>query len=136
MLLEPSAKVYALWENEGSYTDTLGTLQPSHDFSTGRASFGTKVSYLYAWNDAVSLVPYLGLYSDYYFDQDNGAQPLNAGSIPLASTPLLEGWSARITGGLGAKLASGAMVSTGAEYGGIGGNFQTWTFKGKAQVPF
>jgi hypothetical protein len=56
--------------------------------------------------------------------------------VPLASTPLLQGWSARATGGLGMQFASGSGVGVGAEYGGIGGNFQTWTFKAKAQIPF
>jgi outer membrane autotransporter protein len=135
-VFEPSAKVYALWENEGAYIDSLGTQQSSHEFSTGRASAGTKTSYLYAWDDAISLVPYLGVYGDYYFNQDNATQIVAAGGVPLASTPLLEGWSARLTGGLGIKLASGAMVGLGAEYGGIGSNFQIWTFKARGHVPF
>jgi hypothetical protein len=33
----------------------------------------------------------------------NAAAIVAAGGIPLASTPLLEGWSARVTGGLGVK---------------------------------
>jgi hypothetical protein len=137
-VFEPSAKVYALWENEGAYTDSLGTLQASHDFSTGRASGGVKVSYPYpcAWSDTVALLPYFGIYGDYYFDQDNAAAIVAAGGIPLASTPLLEGWSARVTGGLGVKFASGGTIGVGAEYGGIGSDFQIWTFKAKADVPF
>jgi hypothetical protein len=56
--------------------------------------------------------------------------------VPLASTPLLQGWSARMTTGVGARFASGATVGVGAEYGGIGSDFQTWTFKARGQVPF
>ena len=82
------------------------------------------------------LAPYLGLYGDYYFTEDNAAAILAAGGVPLASTPLLQGWSARATGGLGMQFASGGSVGLGAEYGGIGGNFQTWTFKAKTQIPF
>jgi hypothetical protein len=41
-----------------------------------------------------------------------------------------------MTTGLGIKFASGGMVALGAEYGGIGSNFETWTYKAKAQVPF
>jgi len=134
--VEPSAKVYALWENEGAYVDSLGTQQSSHDFSTGRASAGARVIYPFAWTDTISLAPYVGIYGDYYFNQDDAAAILAAGGVPLASTPLLQGWSARMTGGLGMKFASGGVVGLGAEYGGLGGNFQTWTFKAKAQVPF
>jgi hypothetical protein len=133
---EPSATVYALWENEGAYVDSLGTQQASHDFSTGRASAGMKAIYPFAWTDAITLAPYAGIYCDYYFNQDNAAAIVAAGGVPLASTPLLDGWSARVTAGLGAKLAGGAMIGVGAEYGGIGANFQTWTVKAKGQVPF
>ena len=44
-IIEPSAKIYALWENEDAYTDSLGTAQAERDFSTGRASGGLKLAY-------------------------------------------------------------------------------------------
>ena len=37
-LIEPSARIYALWEHENAYTDSLGTLQMERNFSSGRAS--------------------------------------------------------------------------------------------------
>ena len=40
MVFEPSARVYMLWEQENAYTDSLGTLQASHTFDTGRGSVG------------------------------------------------------------------------------------------------
>jgi translation initiation factor IF-1 len=134
--IEPSARVYALWENENAYVDSLGTQQATHDFATGRASGGVKVSYPVPWSDGVLLLPYLGLYGDYYFTEDNATAIVAAGGVPLASTPLLQGWSARMTGGVGARLPGGAMLGVGAQYGGIGGNTQLWTFTAKAQVPF
>jgi outer membrane autotransporter protein len=134
--VEPSAKVYALWENEGAYIDSLGTQQSSHDFSTGRASAGFKVVYPFAWTNGIVLAPYAGLYGDYYFNQDDAAAIVAAGGLPLASTPRLDGWSARLTAGLGAKFASGVTLGVGAEYGGIGSDFQSWTVKAKDQMPF
>jgi hypothetical protein len=86
--------------------------------------------------DGVLLAPYAGVYADYYFTQDDAAAIVAAGGVPLASTPLLQGWSARFTGGVGARLASGATVGVGAELGGIGGNTQIWTFTGRANIPF
>jgi hypothetical protein len=59
-----------------------------------------------------------------------------AGSVPLASTRLLQGWSARMVAGVGSRFESGGTVSVGGEYGGIGADYQTWTVKAKAQVPF
>jgi hypothetical protein len=38
--VEPSAKVYPLWEHENQYLDSLCTLQDSNNFSTGRARGG------------------------------------------------------------------------------------------------
>lgn len=135
--IEPSLKVYALWEHENAYTDTLGTLQDSRNFATGRASSGVKVAYPFAWTDTVMLAPFAGVYADYYFTKDDAAAIVAAAGAPsLASTPLLDGWSARVEGGLAAKFANGAAVLAGAELGGIGGNVQIWTFRARANVPF
>ena len=88
------------------------------------------------WIDGLLLAPYLGLYGDYYFTQDDATAILAAGDVPLASVPLLQGWSARVTGGVGTKLPGGATLGIGAQYGGIGSNTQIWTITAKAQVPF
>ena len=71
VLLEPSARVFALWEHENAYTDSLGTLQTDRNFATGRASGGVKVSYPLAWSSTTNVAPYLGLYGDYYFSRDD-----------------------------------------------------------------
>jgi hypothetical protein len=136
-LIEPSVKVYALWESENAYTDSLGTLQNARTFSSGRASAGVKAAYpIASWIDGVLLVPYLGLYGDYYFTQDDAAAIALAGGVPLASTPLLDGWSARLTGGIGAKFANGSTLGVGGELGGIGSNTKIWTVSAKARLPF
>src|SRR4029077_11153652 len=100
--IEPSAKVYALWEHENAYTDSLGTRQDDRNFATGRASGGVKLAYPFAWTDTIALAPYGGLYGDYYFNRHEPAAIVAAGALPLASTPLLDGWSARATAGLAA----------------------------------
>lgn len=45
-LLEPSTKIYILTEHQKEWTDTLGTPQPSRDFTTGRASASGKIGRL------------------------------------------------------------------------------------------
>ncbi|MEW6644196.1 MAG: putative Ig domain-containing protein [Pseudomonadota bacterium] len=134
--IEPSVRVYALWEHENAYTDSLGTVQDSLNFATGRASGGLKVAYPFAWTETVMLAPYAGVYADYYFTKDDAAAIVAAGALPLASTPLLDGWSARVEGGLAAKFANGAAILAGGELGGIGGNVQIWTLRARARVPF
>jgi hypothetical protein len=59
-----------------------------------------------------------------------------AGAIPLASTPLLDGWSARGTAGLAARFTSGAAIAVGGELGGIGSGTRVWTYRARASVPF
>jgi uncharacterized repeat protein (TIGR01451 family)/outer membrane autotransporter protein len=132
--VEPSAKVYALWEHENAYTDSLGTRQDDRDFSTGRASGGVKLIYPFAWSEGLALAPYVGLYGDYYFTEDDAAAI--GATDTLASTPLLNGWSARITGGVTAKLAGGSTIGLGAELGGIGSDVEIWTFRANGSVPF
>ncbi|WP_229168697.1 Ig-like domain repeat protein [Bradyrhizobium altum] len=135
LLIEPSARLYTLWEHENAYVDTLGTLQTARDFVTGRASGGVKLSYPLATTDAAVVSPYLGVYGDYYFSKDDAAA-LAVSGIPVNPTLVLEGWSARVTGGLNARLAGGMMLGVGAEYGGLGGTARIWTFSARARVPF
>ncbi|SIO39188.1 Putative Ig domain-containing protein [Bradyrhizobium erythrophlei] len=134
--IEPSAKVYALWERENAYTDSLGTHQDDRNFATGRASGGVRLAYPFAWTDIIALAPYVGLYGDYYFTHDDAATIVAAGALPLASTPLLDGWSARATAGLAARFASGATIAVGGELGGIGSDTRIWTYRARAAVPF
>jgi hypothetical protein len=130
LLVEPSARVYALWEQENAYTDSLGTPQPGQTFETGRASAGVKMSYpILAWTG--TLAPYVGLYGDYYFSQDNA--PITPG---LTTVPLLHGGAARATGGLTATFGGGAQLSVGGEYSGIANNNRIWNLQLRGAVPF
>lgn len=132
--IEPSARVYALWEHENAYRDTLGALQGARDFATGRASGGVKLSYPVAWTSTATLAPYVGLYSDYYFNSENVTPIAPVAAIPVIN--VLDGWSARAIGGVAAKFSNGAQVAIGGERSGIGGNFGLWTYRARASVPF
>jgi hypothetical protein len=135
LVLEPSAKVYSLWEHQNAYTDSLGTRQDTNDFASGRASGGLRAAYPLACPDSdILLTPFLGMYGDYYFSKDD-ANTL-AADAGLASTPLLQGWSARATGGLGIMTTDGIGVGLAAELGGIGSNTRVWSFSARARVPF
>jgi hypothetical protein len=132
--IEPSARVYALWEREDAYVDSLGTQQANRDFSTGRASAGVKVAYPLAWMTNAQIAPYAGVYGDYYFNTDSAGGPVTAPAVP--SIYVLQGWSARAVGGVTARFADGAQISVGAERGGIGGDFALWTYRARASIPF
>jgi hypothetical protein len=133
--VENSARIYALWEHEPAYTDSLGTPQPQRNFSSGRASAGSKVSYPWPWSSTVTLIPYVGAYADYYFNSDDAVLP-NASPL-LLPTQFVQGWSGRLTSGVGVKTKSGAQFLIGGEVGGLGSNqFTTWTAHGRVSVPF
>jgi predicted transcriptional regulator len=127
--IEPSARVYAIWERDSSYIDSLGTLQVENTFSTGRASTGIKVAYPIYWDAAATVAPYVGLYADYYFSSDNAAL--------LLPTQFVQGWAARTTAGVSYNVAGGTKILVGGEVGGLGSqNFTTWSVRGRASVPF
>ncbi|MDB5655223.1 MAG: outer rane autotransporter barrel domain protein, partial [Tardiphaga sp.] len=134
--IEPSARVYALWENQHAYTDSLGTPQAERSFFTGRASTGFNVAYPWLFDATLTISPYAGIYADYYFTGDDAAAVTLAGAAPLTSVPFIDGWSARATGGLAARFDNGAAVAIGAELGGIGSNAKIWSFRGRGSVPF
>jgi uncharacterized repeat protein (TIGR01451 family) len=136
--IEPSARVYALWEHEDPFTDSLGTLQGENNFSSGRASSGVKVAYPWLWSGMMTVTPYVGVYADYYFSGANAALLPNNNLTPLLlPTEFVQGWSARVASGLSFNAAGGARVSVGGELGGIGSqNFTTWTVHGRASLPF
>jgi hypothetical protein len=128
-IFEPSAKVYALWERQGVWTDSLGTLQDARDFSAGRVATGGKASYLWVAGD-VRIVPYLGLYGDYRFSTDNA---LPAGQ-PIVG--IGDGWSGRVTTGATVAMSGGGTFALGGEYGGIGAHYKVWTANGRLIWPF
>jgi Bacterial Ig-like domain (group 3)/Autotransporter beta-domain/IPT/TIG domain len=134
--VEPSTQIYALWEHENAYADSLGTMQDARTFTTGRASAGMKVARAFSWTPDVVIAPYAGFYADYYFTGDDAAAVALPGGAPLTSEAFLDGWSARATGGFAARFRNGAAFTLGGEFGGIGGNVQIWTFRGRASVPF
>lgn len=133
LLIEPSAKIYAMWEHESAYTDTLGTLQTARDFTSGRASAGVKLAYPAAWLSGATVIPYVGLYGDYYFNGDT-ASAATLDIVPPAF--LLDGWSARVTSGIAARYDNGAQIALGFERGGFGGNVGLWTYRARASMPF
>lgn len=129
-VLEPSAKLYILWEQQRTWTDSLGTLQDARKFSAGRTALGTKVAYPIGTSGSWTVSPYAGLYGDWRFSTDNA---LPTGT-PVAN--IKNGWSGRVTSGLSAKAGRGTMLSLGGELGGLGANYKIWSGNARATVPF
>jgi uncharacterized repeat protein (TIGR01451 family) len=129
-VVEPSARIYALWEHDSAYTDSLGTLQTARNFSTGRASGGVKIATPIAWTSSAVVTPYAGLYGDYYFSKDD------EGAVLVAPIPLVQGWSARVVSGLSVTFDGKAQISIGGELGGLGSDYTIWSVRSRASIPF
>jgi outer membrane autotransporter protein len=129
-LIEPSARTYVLWENENAYVDSLGATHLQRDFSTGRASVGAKASYPIEL-DNLSLSPFVGLFADYYFSQDNAA-------ANLATPDVIEdGLSTRLIFGAAITFKARAQLSLTGEVGGLGdGGAPHGVVKGRLNVRF
>lgn len=135
LALEPSLRVYALWEHQDGYTDTLGTTQTERNFSSGRVSAGLKATRPWLVTPEVAVAPYAGLYADYYFSKDATD---TSGLADLAAAPLvaLDAWSARAISGVSLSFAHGPRLTLGGELGGLGSDYTFWTAKGQASFAF
>jgi hypothetical protein len=129
VILEPSARIFALWEDDEAYTDSLGVRQTSRSFSVGRASAGGKLIYPW-WVGAVRVAPYAGLYADHRFSSDS-ALPVGQPVVWIG-----DGWSARVTGGVAISGAQGGMLSIGGELGGLGADYKVWSVHARVSWPF
>jgi hypothetical protein len=133
-VFEPAAQLYALWENQGAFTDTAGTLQAARDFSVGRASTGGKFAYTSFFAGDAKVTPFAGVYADYRFSNGvvGDAQPIGA---PILS--IVDGWSARVSTGLTVSTSNGARLNFIGEVGGIGsGSYNVWSGQVRGSVPF
>jgi Autotransporter beta-domain len=120
-MIEPSAKLYALWESEKAWTDSLGTAQPSRSFSAGRTALGMRIGRSFNAHDGWTIMPSVGSYGDWRFQSDS-ALPAGASFASIGT-----GWSGRITAGIAAKSRTGCTISFDGEYGGLGANYKIWT---------
>ncbi len=128
--LEPSAKLYVLWERQTAWTDTLGAAHSDRNFSSGRAAFGSSIARPFATAGGWALAPYAGLYGDWRFSSDNAVTT----GAPVAN--IKDGWSGRVTAGLSATGARGTNFTLGGEYGGLGASYKIWSGNVRASVPF
>ncbi|WP_293720462.1 autotransporter domain-containing protein [Stappia sp.] len=129
ILLAPAAKLYVLWENQDAYTDSLGTAHASLDSYVGRASLGGRVSKAFNAGDGLMLTPYLELYGDWRFSDDNAA-------VGTPDTGAEDGLSGRTGAGFSLSSPRGLAVTLGGEVGGLGQDTQIWSASGRLSMPF
>lgn len=127
--IEPSASIYALWEKQSAWIDSLGTAQADRSFSAGRTALGSKLIRPMAFGET-TVSPYAGFYGDWRFASDN-ALP---GGTPVVG--IGNGWSGRATTGVSFTGRSGASLMIGGEYGGIAADYKIWSGNVRGHVPF
>ncbi|MEW5250955.1 choice-of-anchor D domain-containing protein [Microbulbifer discodermiae] len=76
--ISPFARFTYYFEEQESYTDSLGRVIPSQDFDLGRLEFGPRISWNLASSGGILLTPYLSASGIYDFDKLQDAVPTNA----------------------------------------------------------
>lgn len=110
LTISPSARVFALWEHQEDWVDSLATAHAARSFSNGTASGGANISWSWILSEDLTLQPYFGLFADYQFD----------------SATAMTGLEGRVTGGLNFDANGSAAINLGAELGGLGSSQGTW----------
>jgi hypothetical protein len=128
VVLEPSSKIYALWERQSSYTDSLGTAQAGRYSMAGRVATGGRVIVPWTTGNAWTLSPYLGAYADWRFG--------TTVTSDVSVSGISQGWSGRVTGGVAIAKSKNGSLTLGGEYGGIGANYKIWTGQARAVWAF
>lgn len=127
--IEPSARLFGLWETQSAYTDSLGGSQAQRSFFTGRASAGAKMTYSWLSPFDFLMTPYFGLYADDYFSKDTS-------TVSPTTLTALQGISARLVGGVVVTTDRNMRITTGGEVGGLGGSATVWSLRTRAAIPF
>jgi hypothetical protein len=128
--VEPSVKLYSLWENDDAFVDTAGTAYLKRSFSTSRASGGIKVARPFEAG-GLAFEPFLGAFIDYYFSTEETAGP----NVVIIDA-IRDGWSARLTGGLALVSTTGVRATVTGEVGGLGrGGSPHGSVRGSMSIP-
>ncbi len=130
--VSPFARITYYYEEQESYTDTLGRLIPSQDFDLGRLEFGPKVSWDLQLNELL-FSPFLSLSGIYDFNKLQDDTPTDA---TLASSD--EDLRARVEAGAG-LLVPGRNIQISGEgfYDGIGtSDFRSYGATLNVTIPF
>lgn len=128
--LSPSAQVFANWEEQQAYTDSAGTLQDDASLYSGRMSLGGQAGRVFALSESVTLSPFAGLYGDWTFSGGDGV------SSSEGDTGFEDGWSARVTGGVGIAAQNGLSLKLTGELGGIAADTQVLSATGRVSYSF
>lgn len=114
LLIEPTADLLAVWQDEESYSDSLDADHHSRSFTAIRASAGTRFSFTDVGTENWAVMPYAGLYGDYWSTDDDAGSSADYASV-------LEDFSGRVNGGLNFESRThGIALDLNAEYSGIG----------------
>jgi hypothetical protein len=131
--ISPFTRITYYYEEQQSYTDTLGRIIPSQDFDLGRLEFGPKVSFDLILDDRLLFSPFLSLSGIYDFNKLQDTTPTDA---TLASSD--EDLRARLEAGAG-LLIPGRNIQISGEgfYDGIGtADFHSYGATLNVRIPF
>ncbi|WP_199823754.1 choice-of-anchor D domain-containing protein [Labrenzia sp. OB1] len=131
--VSPFVRLTYYYEEQESYTDTLGRLIPSQDFDLGRIEFGPKISWDLMLDDSILFSPFLSLSGIYDFNKLQDDSPSDA---TLASSD--QDLRARLEAGAGFLIPSrNIRISGEGFFDGIGASdFRSYGATVSVTIPF
>ncbi|MEP2439251.1 MAG: autotransporter outer membrane beta-barrel domain-containing protein, partial [Roseibium sp.] len=131
--ISPFTRITYYYEEQQSYTDTLGLIIPSQDFYLGRLEFGPKVSFDLVLDDRLLFSPFLSFSGIYDFNKLQDNSPTDA---TLASSN--ENLRARLEAGAGLLIPRrNIQISGEGFYDGIGtADFHSYGATVNVRIPF
>ncbi|MEP0518613.1 MAG: autotransporter domain-containing protein [Hyphomicrobiales bacterium] len=131
--LSPFARLSYYFEEQKSYTDSLGRSIPSQDFDLGRLEFGPKISWELNSENGFQLLPFLSLSGIYDFNKLQDGTPSDP-TLTSAEADL----RARIETGASLVIPdSQAALSAKGFFDGVGvSDFQSYGLTVDVMVPF
>jgi outer membrane autotransporter protein len=127
IMLEPSLRATAVWENQEGYTDSVGTLYGKRSFNFGKIAAGLKASRTFTLDAGRSVTPYAGVAADYRF----------SGGDTTATLEALDDFSLSLNAGLNAKLNSSTSLGLDGTVSGLGlDDILIWSLRARLGVDF
>lgn len=128
--IRPAASLSYFQETQDGYVDSLGVSIPSQTVELGQIKLGPTFSGRFETDAGMIYSPYFSVDAIYNIGNTSGV------TITNPSTPATEGWRARLQAGVDFTTESGARISFGGTYDGIGrSDFDVWGLMFDVTIP-
>lgn len=119
LVLQPSARVSAVWESQGAWVDNLSATHPERTWMSGAATAGAALTSQFDLTDDLVATLRLGAFAGYRYEQD-----------------AYEGFDGRVEAGMSLATDGGAVFDFTGEVGWLGTSAPGWSLRGGVGAGF